>query len=119
MALAIMQEKTTATANRVEAMGSILSDEPPTTTILTDLTENVPPPEQARIAVSELSISETTITMKAETDGFETATRIETALQKNERFKAAQKGDEKKSRDGVRFTITIPLGVEGDAGSEG
>jgi hypothetical protein len=57
--------------------------------------------------------------MKAETDGFESATRIESSLQRTDRFKSAQKGDEKKSKDGVRFTITIPLGVESDAASEG
>jgi type IV pilus assembly protein PilM len=119
MAKAIMQEKTTATATRVANLGTILSDEPPATTMLTDLTEAVPPPDQARIAVTELTLSETSITMKAETDGFESATRIESSLQRSERFKSAQKGDEKKSKDGVRFTITIPLGVESDAASEG
>ena len=55
--------------------------------------------------------------MKVETGGFEDAAKIESSLKANARFKQAQKGDEKKRREKVRFTITIPL--EGDASEEG
>ena len=116
MAFAIMQEKTIETTSRVDALGSIISDSPPTVTLLAEISKSMPAPTDARIDVSELSIGESTVTMKAETDGFEAATKIEAALQANERFKQARKGDEKKTRSGVRFTITIPLGDEQEEG---
>lgn len=109
MAVAIMQEKTLETTAWVETLGSIVNDQPPTLTMLERISQNVPPPNEARIDVSELSVNPGSITIKAETDGYEAAAKIETALQAAPGFKDANKGDEKKVREEVRFTITIPL----------
>lgn len=118
-ALAIMTEKTVAATSRVEALGAIVSNEPPTLSLLKEVSENVPPPDKATIDVSELSISPTNIVMKAETDGYEAAATIETALKQSPRLRQARKGDEQKKRDKVRFTITIPLDAEGEPTDEG
>ncbi len=112
MALAIMQEKTTATADQAEALGALVSDTPPMTGILKEFSDGMPPHKDARIDVRELSISPTSIITKAETEGFNEAALIESSLQQNPRFKRARKGDEKKVKSGVRFTITVPLGEE-------
>ena len=44
---------------------------------------------------------------------------IETALQRNPKFSQARKGDEKKTGDSVRFSITIPLTQDAVEGEEG
>ena len=77
----------------------------------------MPAHASAVLDVTELSITSGTISMKVETGGFEDAAKIESSLKANARFKQAQKGDEKKRREKVRFTITIPL--EGDDSEEG
>ncbi len=119
-AMAIMAEKTLEVTTRVETLGAIVQDEPPTVALLRDLSVAMPPPDQARIDVDELSVTDSTITVKAETDGYETATRIESSLQAKPRFHAAQKGDEKKTRGGaVSFKITIPRDAEDGASEEG
>lgn len=116
-AMAIMQEKTTETTTQVEALGSVISEEPPVLGTLREISQGMPQHAAAVLDVTELSISSGTISMKLETGGFEDAAKIEASLKSNARFKQAQKGDEKKRREKVRFTITIPL--EGDASEEG
>ena len=69
--------------------------------------------------MNEMVISKTSINLKAETDGFQTATEIEQALKQHPRFKQAQKADEKSMRDGIRFSIIIPLEIEEDEEEEG
>ena len=120
-ALAIMTEKSLEVTTRVEALGSILTAEPPTVTLLRDLSQAMPEHSDARIDVDELSLNSTAITIKAETDGYEAATRIENSLQASARFKGARKGDEKKARGGgISFTVTIPREAEETpAGEEG
>ena len=63
-------------------------------------------------------MSDKSISLKAETDGYDAAANIEQSLSANQRFRRAKKGDEKKTRNGVQFTVSIPLGDE-DAGEEG
>jgi Tfp pilus assembly PilM family ATPase len=109
MAVAIMLEKTLATSAQVEALGSVVAEEPPITAALRDLSAGVPPHTVAVLDVSEVNISAGTIIMKAETGGFEDAGKVEAALQKQPKFSKAHKGDEKKRRDKVSFTITVPL----------
>jgi Tfp pilus assembly PilM family ATPase len=118
MALAIMQERSAETTRRVEALGATVAGIPPTLEILKSLSEKVPPPSQARIDVRELTISEGSISFRAETDSYESAAKIEEALQKDDRFKSARKGDEKKVGEALTFTMTIPLG-ESDAAATG
>ncbi len=118
-ALAIMQERTTETTTRVEVLGAIIAEEPPTLAMISEISSSVPPPEAAPIDVQELSISPTNIVIKAETSGFEAAATIESSLKQSKQLKQAQKGDEQKKRDKVRFTITIPLETEGGMTDEG
>ena len=107
--LSLMQEEVTSSQNKLTKLGSIISDEPPTLTLIKELSEGMPPHNKARIDVKELVISKASINIKAETDGFQTATAIETALKQKPIFKQAQKADEKSKRDGIQFSIIIPL----------
>lgn len=116
---AIMLEKQLEATMQVDALGSILSAEPPTWGLLAEISRRVPSGDEATIDVTELSISPTNIVLKAETDGYEQAAKIETALKRSDRFKQARKGDEQKKRDKIRFTITIPLDDEGEQTDEG
>ncbi len=119
-AMAIMTEKALEVTTRVETLGSIVTNNPPTVGLLRDLSNAMPPPSEARIDVGELSVTGSSITLEAETDGYETATRIESSLQAVERFKGAQKGDEKKTRSGsVSFKITIPREADTATSEEG
>ena len=114
-----MQEEITIANDKLEKLGTITASEPPMLTLVKAISEGMPPHEKARIDVSEMIISKTSINLKAETDGFQTATEIEQALKKHPRFKQAQKADEKSMRDGIRFSIIIPLEIDGTEGEEG
>jgi Tfp pilus assembly PilM family ATPase len=124
MALALMQEKVTETTSRVDKLGSIVSGVPPTLEMLRTLSDRAPAPSDARIDVKELIIGEDAVSMKAETDSYETAAKIEAAWQAEPRFKGAKKSDEKKAGASLLFSLTIPLQQKGGeetstAGSEG
>jgi hypothetical protein len=69
------------------------------------------------IDVRELNLSRQNISFKAETDGYDAAANIEASLAAHQRFKRAKKGDEKKTRTGIQFTVSIPLG-EAEPGEE-
>ena len=119
-AMAIMTEKSLEVTTRVETLGDIVTAEPPTLSLLRDLSTALPAPAEARVDVAELSITASTITLEAETDGYEAAAKIETSIKEQARFQGAKKGDEKKSRSGgVSFTITIPRDQEAPEGEEG
>ena len=108
-ALLTLQTRTIETSERIALLGSIVSGEPPTITTLNQLSNALPEPSAVRIDVSELTVNENSINMKAETDGYDAAATIETSIQANQRFKQARKGDEKKGRNGIRFSVTISL----------
>ena len=110
--VSLMQEEITVATDKLDKLGSITADEPPTLTLVKAISEGMPSHDKARIDVNEMVISKTSINLKAETDGFQTATEIEQALKQHPRFKQAQKADEKSMRDGIRFSIIIPLEVE-------
>jgi len=112
MAVAIMQEGTLSTAQKVEALKASIRGEPPSLTLLKEISAAMPSPEDATIDVRELVLSENSVTISASTDGYEAAAKIEASLQNAERFQHAAKGDEKKRGDKVQFDISIPLGVE-------
>ena len=116
--VSLMQEEITISTDKLDKLGSITADEPPTLTLVKAISEGMPPHAKARIDVNEMVISKTSINLKAETDGFQTATEIEQALKQHPRFKQAQKADEKSMRDGIRFSIIIPLEIE-DTEEEG
>ncbi|HCH61681.1 MAG: hypothetical protein CL927_03725 [Deltaproteobacteria bacterium] len=111
-AWAIMREKAEESAVRQEALAQIVPDEPPILSLWEALSNHVPPAKEARIDVSELHITDGNIKVKAETDGFEDAAKIEAALQKYPKFKDTRKSDEKKVKESIRFTLTIPLESE-------
>ena len=116
MAKAIMLEKTTATLERVNALGGTVSGEPPVLTALLQVSESVPPHNTAVLDVNDLTINEAGITIRAETSGYEAAATIESALQSNERFANAKKGEETKKGDKLSFSVSIPFEVEEEEG---
>ncbi len=119
MARAIVVEKTASVEERVELLGATIGHDPPILTLLHDISEAMPPHQEARVEVSELTLSGQAVKFTAKTDSYDSAARIESSLQKNERFRNAKKGDEKKLGDGIKFTMTIPLGDDESVGEEG
>jgi general secretion pathway protein L len=109
-AKAIAQELTTAAVAKVDALKALHTAEPPTLALLREISEAVPPGDEARIDVTEMTISEGSLAFDAETDSFNTATKIENTLREHPRFKDAKKGEERKCKDDICFKITIPLG---------
>ena len=103
----------------MEALRAAIRGEPPTLTLLREFSEAMPPPEEAKIDVKEMTLSETAISVKASTDGYEQAAKIEASLQNAARFKGAAKGDEKKKGDKVEFNLTIPLETGEEEQAEG
>lgn len=104
---------------RVAVLESTVAGEPPTLSLLKELSEALPSPTDARVEVTNLTISETSVVMKAKTTGYEAASTIESAIQSNKRFEEATRGDEKKQRDGLTFSITIPLETSDEEEEEG
>jgi Tfp pilus assembly PilM family ATPase len=94
---------------RVRILEATVAAQPPTLGLLKELTEAMPSASDARVEVTSMTISESSIFIKAKTTGYEAAATIEQAIQSRERFKNATKGDEKKSGSGLSFSITIPL----------
>ena len=113
-AIFALQARTVETMERIKLLGSIVSGKPPTISMLNQLSNALPEPGAARIDVSELTINDNSINIKAETDGYDAAATIESSLQANTTFKQARKGDEKKSRNGIKFSVTISLEDETD-----
>ena len=112
MVISILQEEIQISNEKLEKLGSIVALEPPVLTLVKELSDGMPAHTTARIDVSELIISKNTINVKAETDGFQTATEIEQSLKQRPRFKQAQKADEKSVKNGINFSIVIPLQIE-------
>ena len=119
IALAIATEQITAERAQLDALNGVISDAPPTLNILRELSDGVPMPADAKVDVTELSILPEAISLKIDTDGFESATKIENSLKERPLFVNATGGDSKKVGDIVRFTVTIPLQAEPAADSEG
>jgi Tfp pilus assembly PilM family ATPase len=94
---------------RVSILESTVAAQPPTLSLLKELSDAMPSPSEARVEVTNMTISESSVYLKAKTTGYEAAATIEQAIQSKERFKNATKGDEKKSGSGLSFSITIPL----------
>lgn len=118
-ALAIAAEQTEAERAQLAALEGVISDAPPTLNILRELSNGVPLPANAKVDVTELSILPEAISMKVDTDGFESATKIENSLKSRPLFVNATGGDSKKVGDIVRFTVTIPLQADQADDSEG
>lgn len=108
----LLESKALETMELIQLMGATVADSPPVLSTMHDLSQAMPPPTKARIDVRELSISQRSLNIDAETDSYDSASTIETSLQAHERFKQATKGDDKKVRDGIRFSISVPLNAE-------
>ncbi len=117
-ALMKLQMKTVETLNRIEALGSIVGDAPPVVEALHDLSQAMPKPTDARIDVRELTITPNSINVEAETDSYDAAATIEKSVVEHRRFQGAKKSDEKKVRDGIRFSLSVPLNVDPTVESE-
>lgn len=119
--LGLLKAEVTDTQDRVAVLGATVSGVPPTLELLKRVSERMPAPKDARIDVRELTLSEQSVSFKAETDSYESAARIEEALQSDPSFKEASKADEKKVGEGLSFSVTIPLATEDGAaaGEEG
>ena len=94
---------------RVSVLESTVAGEPPTLSLFKALSEAMPSPTEARVEVTSMTISESSLFFKAKTTGYEAAAIIEQAIQSKDQFKDATKGDEKKSGSSFTFSITIPL----------
>lgn len=117
-ALAMMQQRTAETARRVEVLGAVAGGLPPTLETLKQITQVLPP--DVKIDVKEFNAEPDAIMMKAETDSYDTAARIEQLIKSVPAFSQARKAEEKKVGEILQFTIMIPLGaVEAADGGEG
>lgn len=109
--LAIFQESASEAKMRVESLDAVVGGEPPTLSILKQLSDALPANNAAKIDVRELTINETAVNFKAETDSYESAAKIEETLKANETFAQAHKSDEKKTGEYLNFSMNIPLGT--------
>ncbi len=109
--LTIFQELANEAKTRVEALDAVVGGDPPTLSILKQLSDVLPANNAAKIDVRELTINETAVNFKAETDSYESAAKIEETLKANETFAQAHKSDEKKTGEYLNFSMNIPLGT--------
>lgn len=113
-AMRVMTERSAQATARVELLGGLASGIPPMLDTLKVLSERVPTPGEARIDVRELTVTEESITFKAETDSYETAAKIAESLKRERRFGQAARGEEKKVGEAISFVMTIPLGANAE-----
>jgi type IV pilus assembly protein PilM len=110
---AAMAGLTQDAVQRAEVLGNGTGGVPPTVDALYHLTGAFPPHPDVTVEVSDLTITPVSISLNAETDGFQSSSKVEESLKANPRFHTAVKGQETKLANGrVRFPITIPLGEE-------
>jgi hypothetical protein len=110
MAESLMSEMTQEAVQRASVLGDP-GGTPPTLDLLHALTQAFPPHPTVKVELSDLTISPSSITFNAETDGFAGSAAVEEKLKATERFHNASKGQEQKLANGhVRFPVTIPLG---------
>ena len=83
------------------------------------LTQQSPKSTEAPLDISDLTITESTVSFKAETNSFDSVSRIEKAMQAEPRFSQAKKANETKAGNGIRFDMSIPLESESDEEDEG
>lgn len=104
---------------RMDSLGATVSGEPPVLTTLLQLTDRSPKSAEAPLDISDLTITESTISFKAETNSFDSVSRLEKAMQAEPRFSQAKKANETKAGNGIRFDMSIPLETEADEEEEG
>ncbi len=104
---------------RMESLGATVGGEPPVLSTLQMLTQQSPKSTEAPLDISDLTITESTVSFKAETNSFDSVSRIEKAMQAEPRFSQAKKANETKAGNGIRFDMSIPLESESDEEDEG
>lgn len=115
-AVALAASITADASQRAQVFGNA-DGTPPTVDLLHAITNAFPKPDETTVDVSELYITKTTVTLDAEVDGYTEAAAVEAALKATPRFAEASKGEDKRKREKVQFTITIPLGdADGEEG---
>ena len=105
----------------MEERADVLAGEgrvPPTVDQLLTLTNAFPDPDTVTVNVSDLTVGSLSLTFNAETDTYESAAAIETSIQAVEAFADAVKSNERRARDKVTFTMTIPLNGSATEGGE-
>lgn len=117
-ALQVTTQRVAEVNTRVDLLGATVNGVPPTLERLRQLSQGVPPAGQARIDVRELTVTEQAVTLRAETDSYESAEKIEESLKGDPAFAEARKSDEKKVGEVLTFNLNIPLASGQDA-SEG
>ncbi len=117
MPRAVVAEKSLEASERLDNLGATVGGEPPTLTLMKQLSMALPSNDAAEIEVSDLTITTASMKFDAVTTGYEAAATIHSSLKSVERFAGAQKGKEKKKGDGLEFTVTIPL-MDGDEDGE-
>ncbi|MBW1878704.1 MAG: pilus assembly protein PilM [Deltaproteobacteria bacterium] len=117
-AMAIASERTRDAIARSEVLADTTGT-PPTIDKVYELTKAFPPPNEVTVEVSELTITPATISFTAETDGYAPAALVEESLRKQPLFKDVAKGNDRKVRDKVSFTVTIPLTGDESVEEEG
>ena len=118
MAKSVLEGELIKARERGDLLGDE-NDEPPTVATLLEITNAMPspgtPPAGVTLDVSTLTITQSSITFTAETDGYKSVDDIEASLLKNERYTTVEKSAEKKGSK-VRFSMTISW--EGDEDEE-
>ncbi|MFT4625040.1 MAG: Tfp pilus assembly PilM family ATPase [Myxococcota bacterium] len=118
-AVQLMRDSTEEAVLRAEVLGDRQGGVPPTIDIIYQLHKAFPPPDEITVKVSDLTITPSTVTFNAETDGYAASSAVEEALQKHVRFRTASKGQEQRMANGrVKFPITIALDAEVDEDAE-
>ena len=113
IAVQLMRDSTEEAVMRAEVLGDRAGGVPPTVDLLYQLHEAFPPPDEVTVTVSDLTITPSTVTFNAQTDGYAASAKVEESLQANERFRTASKGQEQRLANGtVKFPITIALDAE-------
>ncbi|MEC7984503.1 MAG: hypothetical protein VX278_05030 [Myxococcota bacterium] len=111
-ALTLVNAEVLEKTEQIQSLQKLFPKEPPVLSKIQAFSSHLPSHTQARIDVTEMTISKTSINVRAETDQFEQATLIVQELQKYALFSEAQKADEKNAAKGIRFNIVIPLNAQ-------
>jgi len=88
---------------RAEALGD--GAVPPATSMVYDLSQTLPPPQDLTIDVTQMTITPRALEFEAEVDSYGAADQVEMALQNSERFESCTKSNEQQRRGKVSFSV--------------
>ena len=96
-------------AEKEKAAKMGIQPRPPTVDRLLQLTKAFPAPKAVTVDVSNMTITPGLVTFDAETDGYASSAKVEASLKKNECFGETTIQDKGKTRNKVKFAVTIPI----------